>query len=75
MIYITYKGSEKFVRRQKDAGVDIRWYGWDMIVFRPHKKARRSVRGRFRNGLWVFESTIRPNSHGKWVIKEHLLDV
>lgn len=70
MITLKYRNVDAFVERQQEAGNDVRWDGWDMIFFKPHRKAHRSKNGRYRNGRWGFEERVAPNRYGKWKVKE-----
>lgn len=70
MITLKYRNVDSFVERQQAAGNDVRWDGWDMVFFKPHRKAHRSKNGRYRNGLWGFEERVSPNRYGKWKVKE-----
>ena len=75
---LTLKGlkqAEKFVARQREAGNDVRWDGWDMVFFRgnpdqPEKTAhaRFSADGVFRKGIWGFENRVSVNSDGVWEV-------
>lgn len=70
MITLKYRNADEFVTRQQEAGNDVRWDGWTMVFFSPHRKARRSPRGHFRNGEYGFEYRVSPNQYGKWKVKE-----
>ena len=70
MITLKYRNVDAFVERQQKVGNDVRWDGWDMVFFKPHRKAHRSPNGRYRNGQWGFEARVSPNQYGKWKVKE-----
>lgn len=70
MITLKYRNVDSFVERQQAAGIDVRWDGWDMVFFKPHRKAHRSKNGHYRNGQWGFEERVSPNLYGKWKVKE-----
>ncbi len=62
------KAAHEFVRKQRAAGNDVRWEGWDMVFFRPADQAIHSKDGAFRNGVWGFDNRVVVNSEGIWSI-------
>lgn len=65
---INYAGSEDFVRKQQEAGTDVRWDGWTMVFFRPQDAAIYSKDGAFRNGRIGYENRVDVDSDGTWKI-------
>lgn len=60
--------AEKFVRKQKRLGNDVRWDNYDMVFFREAPQGIYSRHGAFRNGAWGFENRVPLNEEGKWEI-------
>ena len=75
MIAIDYNKIDKFVAGIVAKGVDARWDGWNVVVFRPNPSAIRNPRGAWRNGAYGYETVVRPNSKGKWLFKPDLVNV
>lgn len=72
MIVLTYDKVDNFVNKLQNKGVDVRWEGWDMVFFKSDKRALRSTNGRYRNGAWGFETTVSPDTAGKWLVDYRL---
>jgi hypothetical protein len=60
--------AERFVREQKEAGKDIRWDGWTIVIFRPSIKGMTSKAGTFRDGQWGFDNRVEVNEAGIWEV-------
>ena len=60
--------AEKFVRRQKRLGADVRWEGWEIVFHRPADSAYFSKHGRFNSGQWGFENRVAVGSDGTWKV-------
>jgi hypothetical protein len=61
--------AEKFVTAQADAGNDVRWVGFDKIVFfRPDPRGMSAKAGAFRNGQWGFDNVVEVNGSGVWEV-------
>lgn len=73
MIALGYDDVDGFVAKNKHKGIDVRWDGWTMVFFQPHKAARRSANGRFRNGEYGFETRVSPNRQGNWLVNKELV--
>lgn len=63
------RSAERFVTEQAAAGNDVRWVGFDKIVFfRPSEKGLTSRQGAFRNGQWGFDNVAEVTAEGTWEI-------
>ena len=60
--------AERFVKRQKDKGNDVRWEGWDIVFWSPNDQAFYSRNGAYRNGAWGFENRAAVNTKGEWEV-------
>lgn len=58
------KSAEKMVRRQRAAGNDVEWNGWELVFYRPADNARQSVHGVWRNNQWAFANRVQVNDEG-----------
>ena len=68
MLEFDIKSAHRMVTRQKAAGNDVRWEGWDIVFFRPSEKGEHSPQGAFRGGEWGFDNRVVVNSEGKWIV-------
>jgi hypothetical protein len=67
MVLKGLKAAEKFVRKQADAGNDVRWEGFDKIIFfRPDDRAMRSPQGALRDGVWGYDNVVTVDGNGVW---------
>lgn len=73
MISLNYDTVEKFVSESQRDGVNVRWDGWNMVFLKEDRKARRSVKGRYHEGAWGFETVVRPDSMGRWLVPHRVL--
>lgn len=62
MAALDYKAAHRFV----DNNPNVRWEGWDMIIFKDSPAAASKVDGRYHNGKWGFESRISVDNDGRW---------
>ena len=60
--------AERFVTTQQQAGIDVRWDGWDLVFFRPADHGYYSKNGAYRNGVWGVENRAAVNGNGEWVV-------
>lgn len=72
MITLNLNEVDGFVSRLQRKGVDVVWDGWDMVFFRPDRRALRSPHGRRRDTRWGFETRVSPNRNGKWLVNYRL---
>ena len=63
---LNYSEAHKFVRAQRRKGVDIRWDGWDILIFKPTHNGYTSRHGAFRNRRWGIESRVSVDNEGLW---------
>lgn len=73
MIALSIDKVDNFVAKQQRKGVDVRIEGWDVIFFKPDRRALRSPKGRRRGTEWGFETVVSPNDQGKWLVNPRLL--
>lgn len=73
MIALSIDKVDNFVAKAQRKGTDVRWNGWDMVFFKPDRRALRSPRGRRRGNEWGFETTVSPNEKGMWLVNYRLL--
>lgn len=66
MFTLNYSSAHRFVREQRRLGLDIRWDGWDMVLWEPTVHGFDSVRGAFRKGRWGVETRIVVSNDGTW---------
>lgn len=63
------RAAEKFVERQVKLGNDVRWEGFDTIVFhRPDIRGSESKHGEYRNGSWGFKNMVTVDETGTWKV-------
>lgn len=65
-LVLDYNDAHKFVKEQRKLGADIRWDGWDMLLWKPTHYGFTNKRGAFHNGRWGMETRIPVNGDGKW---------
>lgn len=67
---LDYKSAHRFVRDQRSKGVDIRWDGWDIVLWKPTRHGFTNVNGSFdRNkGRWGMETRILMDDNGTWKV-------
>lgn len=74
MISLDYDNVDGFVRKHQKRGINVRSEGWDIVFFKPDKRAYRQVKGRYdrTTGEWGFETRVSPNSKGNWMVSPSL---
>lgn len=61
--------AERFVYKQQALGNDVRWEGFDTIIFfRESDQGMTSPDGAFRHGVWGFDNRFSCDSNGVWSI-------
>lgn len=72
MIAVAFDKVDAYVAKLQRKGINVRWEGWDMVFFKPDRRALRSINGRRNGDEWGFETKISPNKNGEWLINYHL---
>lgn len=72
MIALTIDKVDGFVAKLQRKGIKVRWDGWNMVFFKPDRRALSSARGRRLGSEWGFETVVSPNSDGKWLVNYRL---
>jgi hypothetical protein len=67
---LDFKNAHRFVRDQRGLGVDIRWDGWDIVLWKPTHHGWTNPKGAFRNNRWGVESRFVVNSEGIWKVPQ-----
>lgn len=60
--------AEQFVHDQLQKGIDIRWVGWDIVIWKPTHYGYDSPLGAFRRNRWGVEFKSSPDKNGGWAI-------
>lgn len=60
--------AERFVKKQKSLGNDVRWDNYDIVFFRQADNGMTSKNGAFRDGVWGFENRYPVTEDGDWKI-------
>ena len=68
MLVLDYTDAHKFVQQQRKMGVDIRWDGYDMILFKKTPHGFNNQKGAFRKGRCGIEIRVSPDSLGMWSV-------
>lgn len=45
---------------------NIRWEGWDLLIWSPNPHAEMQVRGAFNDGRWGIMNRVTVGTDGKW---------
>lgn len=72
MITLNIDKVDNFVAKLQRKGVDVRWDGWDMVFFKPDRRALRSAKGRRLGSEWGFETVVSPDNQGQWLVNHRL---
>jgi len=75
MIALNDKRVDGFVAKLQRKGINVKWDGWTMVFFKEDRRALRSAKGRRQGDLWGFETRIRPNNKGLWLVNPALTRV
>lgn len=69
---VDHTEADNFMDRQVAKRNDVRWDGWDMIFFAPHRAAffKGGVK---RKGRWGFETRVTVDEHGKYKVPARLI--
>ena len=68
-LILGWKAAHSFVAKEAQAGRDVYWDGWDIVIFEPNPAEWMRNTGAFRNGKWGKQTRVPVNSNGKWDIK------
>lgn len=65
---LDFKSAHKFVNDQRRMGSDIRWDGYDIVIWKPTHYGFTNKRGAFRNGRWGMETRVVVGNDGSWKV-------
>lgn len=70
MLVLNNKKVEKFAREQIERGNNVRWDGWELVFFRPDRRAITDQNGVWNRlaGTYGYESRVSPDEKGLWRI-------
>lgn len=66
---LSYDNANQKIAELREAGVDIFWRGYSVVVFKPHNGAMYNSKGVVRNGQFGYENIFDVQSDGTWNIK------
>lgn len=67
VVSMNYEQAHKFVARPPRR-TDVRWEGWDMILWKPTPFGYKVPKGAFRKGRWGVQTRIRVSENGTWEV-------
>lgn len=68
MLTLNYDQAHDFVVKQRKLGSDVRWEGWDLVLWKPTHHGFTNRKGAFRNKRWGMETRITVGRDGTWKV-------
>ncbi len=65
MLKLNHDEAQEYVESTKFA----EWDGWDILLFKPNKRAYTDSRGVRKYDKWGYETRIECNSEGYWLVE------
>jgi hypothetical protein len=66
MLKLNHDEAQQFVESTRFA----EWDGWDIVIFKPNRRAYTDVNGVLKDGQWGFARRIKCNHEGQWLVNE-----
>lgn len=63
-----YPAIEDYVLALQEAGVDVYWDGWDVVIFWPDVTAYDDPKAVVRNGKFGYARRVAVNERGFWEV-------
>lgn len=65
---LNYDEAHQFVSNGRRNGIDVRWDGWEMVIWKPTHYGFTNKKGAYRRGRWGMESRVTVSEKGTWEV-------